>query len=185
MKMYRLRFVSSVVFTLSVSVLCFFVASCTSIPFVGDNKEEDGEGADSGGVVSIHEVVPEAVNAGGLAMAVPSPEDGRVFQVRKTPLLASVFFPQIEFTEGKTDSTKIMIVALDARGRMRWMQVCAELAGRYVAVLVDGQYRFMWRVPRAAAAAPRTLRLHGPWSDDVAKLIENNAVENYKKLNNK
>lgn len=155
---------------------------CRSMPFMNkDKSDEDG----ARGVVSLHEIIPEDVPSGKLGLRLSSRDGERVMHVNKIPLLASVFFPKVEFEPGSAEDTKIMIVDLDRRGQMRWMQMSAELAGRYVAVLVDGRYQFMWRVPSPGKTQRQILRLHGPWGDEVAERISERAAKNYRTLNNK
>lgn len=155
---------------------------CQSVPFMNkDSSDED----DAGGVVSLHEIIPEDVPSGKLGLRLASSDGERVLHVNKIPVLASVFFPKVEFQPGSAEDTKVMIVELDRRGQMRWMQMSAELAGRYVAVLVDGRYQFMWRVPSPGKTQRQILRIHGPWDDEVAERISKRAAKNYRTLNNK
>ena len=135
-------------------------------------------------MISLHQVVPDNLRIGTLAINLHSTEDGGTLSVRKVPLIGSMYFPSIKFEDDADDeNTKVMIVELDNHGRMRWIQMSAEMAGQYVAVLVDGNYEFMWRVTRPAAAQERIMLIRGPWDDDMAERIVRGAPENYKKLN--
>ena len=158
---------------------------CSSLPFIGKkDKEEEDEGKVQA-VVSLHQVLPENVPGGKLSVILAVPDSERVIEVHKIPILYSLFFTDVAFEAGATAETKYMVVQLDRRGRMRWMQACAELAGQYVAVALDGEYRFMWRIPSLGKADSGTMRIHGPWSDEEAERIAKYAPLNYREMNNR
>ena len=131
--------------------------------------------------VSLHLLAAADTDEGRLVYSVSDPVGGPGVRIRRIPLLSGYGFVSAEPVL-KGDVVTAIAFALDGHGRMNWMQVTAEHPGSQVAVLVDGYYRFLWRLPRTSAANPERLTVEGPWDRREAELIAEHTPDNYEKL---
>ncbi len=130
--------------------------------------------------LAFHPVAHAAV-AGGRLVARISGRDGENVNIRRIPLLTS---NSIMFARPVVDASgnEALQVHLDSHGRYVWMQVAAQYQGSDLAVLVDGRYRFRWRVP-ANTGGQETIVVTGDWNSGELMQIARHATLNYKLLN--
>ncbi len=133
-------------------------------------------------VVSVHLLARPGVDEGRLIRRVAGLDGGREVRVRHVPVLSTYGFPAAEpVVEGETATA--IAFTLDGHGRMAWMQTTAEHPGEEVAVLVDGFFRFLWRLPGASEGDRLVIR--GPWDRREAELIAEYTPANYDRLHSR
>jgi preprotein translocase subunit SecD len=129
--------------------------------------------------LSLYRLADPAVDAGRLSRVLTG-ADGSGVRVSAFPLLTSAQFPRVEATSA-ADGTPAVRAYLDTHGRHLWMQATAEYAGQSVAVVVDGQVRFLLELPRGGRD-DESLLIAGPWSADETVLIAAESERNHRLL---
>lgn len=118
-----------------------------------------------------------------LVVRLPCDNSGRYVWVRRIPLIASVEATTITATE-HDDGTTTLAAKLSPHGQAMWIHTMADLAGEYVAVTVDGKYRFQWRVPSPSTGKRDIMAIRGPWDPTEAREICERSALNRKKRRN-
>jgi len=108
---------------------------------------------------------------------------GEYVKLRRMPLLSSRHITRVTVVM-QDDGRPVLRGELDSHGRMIWMQVCSEYAGRQVAVVVDGVIRFPLLIP-GPSGDEHHISIPGDWTPGEAKAIAERASENYSILNNR
>lgn len=131
--------------------------------------------------VSIHQLVPEAeAEMSRLARSVRA-DDGSTYYIRRLPLLDSGAIRRVEVQPVENaDDAVILKAHLDRHGRMIWYQVCAEHASEPAAVLLNGRFHKLLRIPRRLDRG-RPVPL-GEWPAWEAEKIAAHAPQNYARL---
>lgn len=106
--------------------------------------------------------------------------DGASVTVGAFPLLSPVRICNAAVVRNAAGE-RALELHLDRHGRMIWLQICAEFAGREVAVVVDGFYRFPFRIPGHAVGS-RTVVIPGPWNATELGEIVAATPHNYRLL---
>jgi hypothetical protein len=156
--------------------LPFFISGCRATKM--DLGLRDRENDQLAFVVSVHEFTTSSDPSAALAREIPSADGLENVWIRRIPLISSRVFPTAEVVAGKNGETALL-AELDGHGRYLWMQLCAEYGGRPVAVVVDGVYRFTWRVPPPSSHTQPSILISGPWNPREAELIAEWAPKNY------
>ena len=133
--------------------------------------------------IALFELAGRGTPEGNLYRWLPTVDGRRRIKVRAMPLLSSNHITQMEVVTGE-DGRSVLRATLDAHGRMIWMQVCAEYAGREIAVAVDGLLRFPMVIPRLSGDATQLL-IPGDWTPREAKDMAERATKNYYILRNR
>ena len=122
--------------------------------------------------------------AQGNATRIASSADGhKRVCIRRIPIVTSRQIPKATLVDtGEEGGYPTIRFSLDHHGELSWMQVCRQMPGDAVAVLVDGFYYGAFRVPhRPKSMNAITVRI--PWSQGEAEAIVKHASETYKKYN--
>jgi uncharacterized protein YceK len=100
--------------------------------------------------------------------------------VRTIPLLSSSEIRNIQVVP-MANNKNALVLHLDSHGKMRWMQICAEMPGEPVVFATDGTFRFYWRIPRRSAhESSDTIVIQTPLSDSEALAIAKQAKRNFR-----
>gem|GEM_PF-2742389 len=157
-------------------ILTLAVASgCSTVRdwFDGDREK------DTQYVVALFAFARRDLMGNRLTRTLIDPTGGNVV-VQTTPLLSPVYVYDAGTVTGP-DGAPALELRLNQYGQNRWLQICAELAGREVAVVLDGFYRFAFRIPRHAIGS-QSIVIPGPWTEVEIRRIAAAAADNYRIL---
>lgn len=122
------------------------IVSCA---LFGTGCNTAGYGPDVRYFVTIHEIVSTSerhqYSGNSFVRKVTSPA-GAEYDIRHIPLLSSNQLKSAERIEEKEGNR--LVFQLDKHGGMIWYQGCIELQGRAAAILVDGECRHIFRLPK-------------------------------------
>lgn len=130
--------------------------------------------------LALHPIEPGGSPGGRLVTQVSSPR-GVPIIIRRIPLLTSHRIVGASVVADETGGQGLRIL-LDPRGHYRWMQMAAQYRGHDVAVLIDGRYRFQWRVAGPGDADGSVL-IRGDWNSLDLEQVARHAHTNYQLLN--
>jgi len=110
--------------------------------------------------------------------------NGKTVVVLRQPLLTSADFTAAEsFSSPYGNCLKF---TLAPQSRYQWMQLSRELAGRTIAVNVDGWMHVQLPLPPPEPSETESdLILCGDWRQDVGDIIVRHTAENYQQLKHK
>ncbi len=134
-------------------------------------------------VLSLHEIVYQAIDGERLTVLVPQDLADVEIRVRRFPVLHSRQIEAMEVVRGHSAPVALRLY-LDHRGQRLWTQAQAEYMGRPLALAVDGRILFVWTVPPLPrSGGVRSLVIDGPWDREEALEVAAQASRNYQLLN--
>jgi hypothetical protein len=131
-------------------------------------------------ILTLHQPVRPGSDPANLIRPLASGIPNHDIWVRVIPLISSKQFRSASVEESD-DGTVALKLDLDNHGRFLWMTLCAEFGGSDVAVVVDGIYRFMWKLPRPSKHQARQIVIEGNWDVDDVRAIAEWAPKNYER----
>lgn len=133
-------------------------------------------------LLTIHEVTSEGRDTEGFAMIIAGTKGQPDLWVRKIPMLHSKYIEGMEVVRGTRGQVGLKC-HLNKHGRYLWTQTRTMFAGRTMAVLVDGELAFFWRIPSGGEDFASHLVLEGTWSREEAAAVAAQSRRNYEVLN--
>ena len=133
-------------------------------------------------VLTIHELTSEAQDTETFVMILESSDSTPSIWLRRIPVLHSKYIEAMEMTRGPRGMVGLKC-SLDQHGRYLWTQIRTMYAGRTLAVLVDGELAFMWKIPARGEDFATSIVLEGPWSRSEAAAVAAQSRRNYELMN--
>ena len=157
----------------TLSVLVLICAGCETL-FQGRPR--------SNYVVTMHLLARNHESTRPFIMPVKPLGSDRTYWVYRVPVLSSRHIVRAVPVRNE-DSVSAVEFETHPVHRLKWVSLAAEHGGQRVAVLVNGYFRFLWRVPETYSPESRTLTVEGPWDPREAELIAEWAPDNYEEFN--
>jgi hypothetical protein len=133
-------------------------------------------------ILTIHELTSEARDTETFVMILEATDSTPSLWLRRIPVLHSKYIEAMEVVRGTRGMVGLRCY-LDQHGRYLWTQIRTMYAGRTLAVLVDRELAFMWKVPARGEDFAKSIVLEGPWNRSEAAAVAAQARRNYELMN--
>ena len=180
------KYIFNRLFSLRIEILVagFVVFSVSSCKTLEGGRNDDGKEDERPYALRFYKPAEKTPHSGSLYKKIYSRDRSRAVTVRSVPVLTSKCFPDITKAEAEEENLQAINIKLDRKGVHRWGSLRTTRGGRYIAIVVDGIYQFLWKVPDGSWENPEQITIKGPWDPDVTEKIIQNAEENYKDYGN-